>query len=169
MTWDKFLLNPRRGASAWAVTGIKFDRGRGLAHLRKRGEKFRWYGDDGKAVGPVQADLSAALDYAQERGWHDLSDRARWAPDDVRRAVRELIRRGHGALGGQSSKVYVSDALAALPELTKADLLRMHREGEISLTRLDLVQAAIESGEEQRLRASTIADGFAEYQLVSAR
>lgn len=71
MTWDKFMLNPR-GVPSWKATDVLFDRDRGFAHLRKRGERYRWYGDDGRTVGPVHADLQQALEYARQCGWRQM-------------------------------------------------------------------------------------------------
>lgn len=165
---SSLLDNVGQKIATWKETGTTFDRGKEFAHLRRQGEKFRWYSTEGRTVGPIHRDFPSAIAYAEARGWHDVT-RDEHTPADVTRVVHDLVRQGRGIFRGQSSKVYVADVLAALPSLRKADLLSMHRRGEIELTRLDLVQAAIESGEEQRLRASTIQDGFAEYQLVSVR
>lgn len=85
----------------------------------------------------------------------------------VLEAAQRISDDGGGYLGGQPSKVYISDVIADVPGLTKEDLIHMHQSGEIILSRLDLVAAAEQAGETTKLKKSTIRHYGAQYQLVN--
>lgn len=167
MTWTRVFENPLAA--------------RALVELRCESRKCRWYAESGLPLGPAFGNERAALAYARERGWRAerartsasspvraraLLSRSPYTAVDVIRAARDLADEGLGFFGGNPSKVYISDVLAALPGLTKRDLLAMHQQGEITLSRLDLVSAAYDHGEGDKVQKSETSPGSDQKHLV---
>jgi hypothetical protein len=158
-------------AAAWTLTDTVMQRGgrSGHAYLYTSGRKAKWTDELGNQIGPVQATLGHAFAYAEARGWRSPEPMHYQRPlstaHDVQQVVMGLWGAGRTHLEG-SRKVFISDVLSELPDLTKEDLVRMHQRGEIRLSSADLVAAVQDRGFGRELVESDTQHQGSHYQLV---
>jgi hypothetical protein len=113
--------------------------------------------------------LGPAFAYAEARGWRAPQpfhyQRPRSTSHDVHQVAMGLVAADRTHLEG-GDKVFISDVLRELPDLTKEDLVRMHQRGEIVLARVDLVAAVHDRGFARELAESETRHRNSEYHLV---